>query len=513
MGKGSRLATAFDYDHNGLRDRALGGEIQSPHDEGRKGCCLTRKVPPRTRSAPAKSPKLELSADTLTKLGAKKLAALLLAASEDDVVLARKLRMELMAHDPEALAREIDRQISILRRSRSFVDWNKTGELAKTLDGLLASIAGPLAAADPCLAAERFFNFFALGQPTIDRVDDSSGRVSSVFRSATEGFATTLAFISDPEAQFAFAKRGYEAAEADDYGLLDDLVADVTQRLSPASLAMMRTFVEANIEASPPVIEDGRLNHLASLHASALAAVADAQRDVDLYIRAQTLKGPRLRDDCGIAQRLLKEQRAPEALAHLDSIDATVSRDTYLLEDVRIEVMEALGRREATQALRWSAFERRLSQEHLRGYLKRLPEFDAEAKQDEAMSLAATRPLPSALEFFINWPNIRAAGALVRARSGELDGDWYFLYTPAAALLESREPLAATLLRRAMIDFTLGKGRSSRYEHASRHMAECASISPMIKDWSGAPDHTAYVAHLKAAHPRKTGFWLRVQGI
>jgi hypothetical protein len=107
---------------------------------------LTRKVPPRTRSAPAKSPKLELSADTLAKLGAKKLAALLLAASEDDVVLARKLRMELMVHDPEALAREIDRQISILRRSRSFVDWNKTGDLAKTLDGLRASIAGPLAA-------------------------------------------------------------------------------------------------------------------------------------------------------------------------------------------------------------------------------------------------------------------------------------------------------------------------------------------------------------------------------
>jgi hypothetical protein len=233
---------------------------------------------------------------------------------------------------------------------------------------------------------------------------------------------------------------------------------------------------------------------------------------VDLYIRAQALKGPRLRDDSGIVQRLLKEQRALEALAHLDSIDAKDSRDTYLLEDVRIEVMEALGRREEAQALRWSAFERRLSQEHLRGYLKRLPEFEAEEKQDEAMAFAATRPLRSALEFFINWPNIRGAGALVRARSGELDGDWYFLYTPAAALLESKEPLAATLLRRAMIDFTLGNGRSSRYEHAARHLAECDSIAPMIKDWSGAPDHTAYVAHLKAAHPRKTGFWLRVQG-
>jgi len=473
---------------------------------------LTRKVVSKTKPAPPNRAKLELNADTLARLGAKKLAALLLVAADDDPVLARKLRMELMVQDPEALAHEIDRQISNLRRSRSFVDWNRTGDLVKTLDGLRASIVGPLAAADPCLAAERFFSFFALGQPTIDRVDDSSGRVSSVFRNSTEDFAAILSLVSDPEKQLALARRGYEAAEVDDYGLLDDLVADVMQRLPPATLAIMRNFVEARIEASPPVIEGGRLNHLASLHASALAAIADAQGDVELYIRAQMLKGPRLRDDCGIAQRLLKHQRAPEALAYLDSIDVADSRDTYRLEDVRIEVMEALGRREEAQALRWSAFERRLSQEHLRGYLKRLPAFDAEEKQEEAMALAATRPLHGALEFFINWPNIRAAGALVRTRSGELDGDWYFLYTPAASMLESREPLAATLLRRAMIDFTLGKARSSRYEHAARHLAECASLAPVVQDWSGAPDHKAYVAHLKAEHPRKTGFWSRVQG-
>ena len=109
---------------------------------------------------------------------------------------------------------------------------------------------------------------------------------------------------------------------------------------------------------------------------------------MELYICAQMLKGPRLRDDCGIAQRLLKHQRVPEALAHLDSSDVADRRDTYRLEDVRIEVMEALGRREEAQALRWSAFERRLSQEHLRGYLKRLPAFDAEEKQEEAMALS-----------------------------------------------------------------------------------------------------------------------------
>ena len=473
---------------------------------------MARKVSPKPKPATAgKTGKVDLNAEALARLGAKKLAALLFVASEDDAVLARKLRMELMAHDPQALAVEIDRQISTLRRSRSFVDWNKIGDLAKNLDVLRASIAGPLTAASPSAAAERFFSFFALGQPTIDRVDDSSGRIGSVFRDATEDFAATIAMISDPDQQLAFVRRGYEAAEADDYGLLDDLVDDVAPRLPPAPLAMLRDFVEDRIRSSPPVSEAGRFNYRASFHASALAAVGDAQDDVDLFIRAQNLKGPRLRDDCGVARRLLKAGRAPEALAHLDLLGPDGQRDAYQLDDVRIEVVEALGEKETAQSLRWRAFEQRLSIDHLREFLKRLADFDAKAKEDEAMVHAATQNLNRALEFFINWPDVRAAGALVRARSGELDGDHYFLYTPAAEALETREPLAATLLRRAMIDFTLGRARSSRYEHAARHLSECASIAPMIRDWSDVSNHTAYLAQLRAAHPRKTGFWSRVE--
>lgn len=279
----------------------------------------------------------------------------------------------------------------------------------------------------PPAAAERCFNFFALGQPTIDRVDDSSGRIGSVFKYATKDFAATIAMISDPDQQFAFARRGYEAAEADDYGLLDDLVDDVAPRLPPAPLAMLRDFVEDRIRSSPPVSEAGKFSYQASFHASALAAVADAQGDVDLFIRAQNLKGPRLRDDCSVARRLLKAGRAPEALAHLDSLGPDCQRDACRLADVRIEVVEALGEKETAQSLRWRAFEQRLSIDHLREFLKRLEGFDAEAKADEAMVHAATQNVNRALEFFINWPDVRAAGALVRARSGELDGDQYFV--------------------------------------------------------------------------------------
>ena len=43
----------------------------------------------------------------------------------------------------------------------------------------------------------------------------------------------------------------------------------------------------------------------------------------------------------------------------------------------------------------------------------------------------------------------------VTARAKELDGDHYELLTPAADALAAKYPLAATLLLRAIIDFSL----------------------------------------------------------
>lgn len=255
-----------------------------------------------------------------------------------------------------------------------------------------------------------------------------------------------------------------------------------------------------------PKAED-RFPRALLFHARALAAIADAQGDVDLFIRAQMVQGPRLRDDAGMAQRLLKTGRAQEALTVLDAADPELARNALDLEDTRIETLDALDRKEDAQALRWRAFQRNLRREPLRDFLKRLPDFDADAKEEEAIAFAAEQEFHAALGFLIEWPNVRAAGALVRARAAERNGDHYWLYTPAAEKLADKEPLAATLLYRAMIDFTLAKGRSTRYRHAARHLADCSHIADRIADWEGVPDHAAYVMALKAGHKRKLGFW------
>jgi hypothetical protein len=113
----------------------------------------------------------------------------------------------------------------------------------------------------------------------------------------------------------------------------------------------------------------------------------------------------------------------------------------------------------------------------------------------------------SALYFFVEWPDLANAAQLALGRRAEIDGNAYYLLDPAARLLEGKHPLAATILRRGMIDDTLDGAKSTRYRHAARHLMECQSLASAIQDYGPFEIHQAFVARLRAKHGRKTGFW------
>ena len=119
----------------------------------------------------------------------------------------------------------------------------------------------------------------------------------------------------------------------------------------------------------------------------------------------------------------------------------------------------------------------------------------------------ATAQNGPALAFLVDWRAIERAARLVRLRIGDIDGNRYELLDPAAAVLEGRYPLAAVLLRRALIEFTLQKGRTTRYKHAARHVREIDSLNAQIKDYAGFETHEQFTARLLRTHSRKTGFW------
>jgi hypothetical protein len=245
----------------------------------------------------------------------------------------------------------------------------------------------------------------------------------------------------------------------------------------------------------------------------ALADVADAEGDVDAYCAAQQLLGPRVRDDVGMARRLLDAGRAAEAYAVIEAAEPNLAKNEIALADLRIAALTGLGRHDEAQAQRWTEFTRGLREQPLRDLLKRLPDFADVAKEEEALCFAATYPEPHrALEFLAAWPDLRRAAAVVEGRLAEVDGNTYWVLGTAAERLEAKEPLAATLLYRKMIEFTLDRARSSRYGHAARHLRSCAWLAQQVGDWRGHVPHPDYVAALRRRHGRKIGCWSRLDG-
>ncbi len=441
----------------------------------------------------------------------------------------RRLRLELAGRDsPAAVAAEVRKRLAAIGRARSFVERRHASALARDLDTQRRAVAGPVAGGDPAQGLDTMWRFLSLANPVVDRCDDSDGAVSGVFGNAVEDLGR-IAEAAKPE-PVALADRILEAITDNRYGQYDYLIRVLAPALGEAGLDRLQEGVIAlSKQPAPRPDPDDRViigySSRGPLYAddlaetsrrravrAALAEIADAQGDVDAYAAqyddAQR-RTPRIA--AGIARRLLAAGRAAEALEIVDAAEHYPVHAFWLdcgWDSARIDALEALGRGPDAQQHRWACFERFLSAEHLRAYLKRLSDFDAIGDEERALDHAQDHPDPhAALDFLIGWPDLDRAAQLVTRRAGELDGRFYEVLVPAANALAGRYPLAATLVLRAIIDFVLEKGWSTRYGHASRHFAECASLAEGIEDFGAFDTHDGYEVRLRRVHGRKSSFW------
>ena len=246
----------------------------------------------------------------------------------------------------------------------------------------------------------------------------------------------------------------------------------------------------------------------------AMLAIADALGDAEAYLaeyrdhEPTALKRPLVA--ARIAQRLTTAGRAEEALALLDAAQPLPHQTPpgpgpWI--DARIAALEQLERGAEAQQLRWKFALVRLSSQHLRDYLKRLPAFEDGEAQERALDLVLQHPyLGPALEFLHQWPDRRRCARLILARPAELDRADEKVLGVVAEALEAEQPLAATLCLRALIEAIVEQARSNRYRHAVRHLASCRRLAGAIEAWGAIPDHNTYVMDLLHAYGHRMGF-------
>lgn len=472
------------------------------------------------------APKTTLNAKNLEVLGAERLAELLIEISTGSAATKRRLRIELAGKQSSAeVAREVTKRLSSIERSRSVINWRRVKALKSDLETQRHVIVDTIASSDPDEALAVMWRFMGLARSIFERCDDGNGTIMHVFYQTCVDLGT-IANAAKPDPRL-LAEQTFRALQDNDYGQYDRLIENLSPALGPEGLDRLKSLfddwakapVDTPAEAgrvvigwgsSGPVYEDEiNLRHRNSTIRSALEQIADAQGDVDAFIAQQSEQArsvPMIAAE--IAQRLLKADRAEEAWDAINRVEMKGRPAPFEWEEARLDVLEALSRRDEAQAFRWQCFEQSLNERHLRAFLKRLPDFDdLEAEENAFNYVSRFQDVHQALAFLVSWPALDKAATLVRTRAAELDGDHYELLTPASEHLQQKYPLAATIALRAMIDFTLDRAKSSRYRFAARHLVECERLSTKISDFDTFTSHPGYVAELRGKHAKKTGFW------
>lgn len=475
--------------------------------------------------------KKTLNAQNLENLGAERLAQLLIEISTGDAAAKRRLRLELAgAQGPAEVAREVRKRLTTIARSRSFVDWHNRSALVSDLTTQHRAIVEQVGSKDPAEALDLLWRFLALADSIFARCDDSSGTVIEIFHDAIDSFGP-IAEAAKPD-PVALADRVYTALNENGYGQYDGLIEALSPVMGKTGLKHLkeRMTALANSPVKKPKASErqqiGWSSH-GPVYAdqieetsrkmttrSVLSTIADLQGDVDSFVRQydeEERRAPSIA--AGIARRLLAAGRPKDALQTLDEIDPDWPQlEDPSYDDARAAVLDALDRPEEAQDIRWAYFERSLSPEHLKEYLKRLPDFDDLEAEEKALQVAENYPSEvEALWFLISWPAHDRAARLVLEHPDAIDGNFYEVLTPASEALAGKYPLAASLVLRAMINFSLERARTSRYRYAARHLMQCESLSASITDFGDHLPHAEYVALLREKHGKKSSFWSQLK--
>jgi hypothetical protein len=476
--------------------------------------------------------KKTLNKANLEKLGAEKLAGLVMDLVAGSAALQRRARMEISAaQGPKDVAADIRKRFASLRRSTGFVGWSKQRMLVKDLGSLLGMIETAIAPQDADEAFDLLWSFLQLAPSIHQRTDDSNGAVGEVLRDAVDLISRLAPRISmNPP---SLAERILDAVAAAGYGEFDGIIPATAKALGQEGLEHLKQITEAWAVAPPRDHElsryegiglssspaDSVRRHKQSTRSIILADVADAQGDVDAYMARYSPEQLTYGTIApGVARRLLDAGRAQEAFDIDNGARAADEGKSFRmsqgdLDEVYEDCLETLGKLDDLKTHLWNRFEASLSARSLRKYLKLLADFDDIEAEDKAIGIAEGHPhLGAAISFLVGWPRHDRAARIVTGRADELDGNAYHLLSDAADALEAKHPLAATLMRRAMIEDSLDGAKATRYRHAARHLAECRSSYPAIDDYAGFPTHEQFVSALKQRHGRKYGFWQLVEG-
>ena len=445
---------------------------------------------------PSTSARKSVNTANLAKLGAERLAELLVEVGGTNANWKRRLKLELAAEVGAAdLSAEIDKRLLALGASRTRVSWRKRPELLVDLAMHRDMIVDRLAGLDAVVAFSCLVDWFDLYPGLRERVNDPKEELSDLYLETAPALAGLASRVPDQAVPVLFEALQTRLSDWSVWvgraaPLLDDTVA----------AALLSVLIEG------PAAPTGRL-------ALVVRRLADRAGNLDAWIasfptkeRGQTQIGSE------IATRLARDGRPAEARTALEAARPVAPAPSRFSgrsqapppeerspfwDAAEIAVLDAEGHAQEAQAARWSTFERTLSPEHLNAFLARLDDFDDVEATDRAYAFAAAWPdAAQAIRFLINRMALReAAQAIVARRDGlsitvEETALW-------STRLEGRYPGAAVALvrARALALAKVGAAQSDEVRSLSAEAARLADLAGVANEFE---THAAFIDRLDA---------------
>ena len=439
----------------------------------------------------------------LEKLSPDQLIQVICQAHASNKDVQSVIEQAIAAYDPKESYKITNKAVTGIKNGKRFISYRESFSFADKLDQINQGIEQLITQA-PDLAIKLCQRFIEIDGSICERVDDSSGFLSDCYMTTYE--LLDRAFIeakSEPEVVGNYL---YDVYSQDDYGLRGYILENCKQSLKAGA-----DYVLERLLRGRPLKDYVNLN--------ALKIIADVRGDVDAYIALikqdeQRFNRPlSARSIFEIAKRLNAAFRSEEAITWLNKVEDDGYHYSEKIQ-LLIEAYQLEGKDQQARQLLWERFERYLRAEDYLTYLKYAKEPEKNTVETKAVTLAKTHDdLSSTLAFLTDihqWNEVEAI-IIARTKAETLDGSNYSLFRKLSNSLSQQEKnLAATLLRRVLVEDVLDRAQSKYYHYAVSDLKKANDFAESVTNWQDFASHQAFMQSLQTRHARKHAFWSKV---
>lgn len=422
----------------------------------------------------------------------------------------KKVVTTLMSiHDPEAMYKTLNKEISAIKRGTKFIDYRESGPFCDILYAISEKTNKYLVTQAPDLAVKLCQSFIDMDGKLFERVDDSHGDLGGFYYQLFGVLDKALPLSSlSPSAIVDYIISIYSN---DDYGHRSAIINKLNHVLTPEVIEQFKQLLP---EPSNDTLSqrDGKVEwEIFQIHAKQLLIhkkIADKEKNIDRYIRLCQLTGIDDKNRCDIASRLNHQFQSEQAIKWLEGIPETsmliLDKYTLLQEAYQLE-----GDKDKEKSLIWTRFERYMNSKDYLAYLSFTSGNETQKTKEKVYKMVTNaESIEKGIAFFQDVGEIDAIETLFLSRLEEVNSSDYSFYRKLSTYLNKNEkPLAAVLMRRLLVSQVLDSARSKYYRYAISDLSQAEKFSVSVQNWKNHLTHQEYLAFLKEKHPRKYSFW------